>query len=222
MTALTLGMTQAAAVAAGVGDAVADPGALLERLGAWFHPLTALLVAVDAFVPPVPSEVLVIGSGSLALEGRTGLLAAVLAAWLGCWAGDVALYAVFRHGLAERLDRWAWGRRVHRGIRSLLAKAGPATSLAGLFVLRFVSGGRTASMAAAGVAGIRWPVFLALSGVGGLVWSGYMVGLGWITGRATGLPWWASAGVGLLLGTLAGLLIAGLVAWRRRPGKGSA
>lgn len=198
------------------------PADLLDRLGAWFHPLTALLVALDAPVPPVPSEILVIGSGSLALAGRVSLWASVLAAWLGCWAGDIGLYALFRHGLARRLDRWAWGRWVHRGIRSLLVKAGPATGLAGLFVLRFVSGGRTASMAAAGMAGIRWPVFLWLSGLGSLTWSVYMVGLGWVSGQTTGLPWWASALVGVALGTLAGMIIAGIVAWRRRSGKGAA
>lgn len=193
-----------------------DVTALLEDLGAWFHPLTFVLVALDAPIPPVPSEVLVIGSGSLAAAGRTSLPASALTAWLGCWLGDVGLYALFRHRLAAVLDRWRWGRAVHGGIRRLLAKAGPAQSLAGLFVLRFVSGGRTASMAAAGVAGVRWRPFLWLSGTGSLTWSGYMVGLGWITGSATGLPWWASAAVGVVFGTLLGVAVAAVVARRRR------
>ena len=47
-----------------------------------------------------------------------------------------------------------------------------------------------------------------------------MVGLGWLTGRATGLPWWASAVVGMVFGTLAGLMIAGIMAHRRRGRKG--
>ena len=46
-----------------------DPAALMDALGVWFHPLTALLVALDAPIPPVPSEVVVIGSGALAAEG---------------------------------------------------------------------------------------------------------------------------------------------------------
>ena len=193
---------------------------LLEALGWWFHPVTALLVALDAPFPPTPSELFVIGSGALASAGSLSLVPSVLAAWLGCWAGDLGLYALFRYRLTDLLDRWRWGRAVHRGIRRLMVKAGRESSLAGLFVLRFVSGGRTASVAAAGIGGIRPRVFLWHSGLGALVWSVYMVGLGWVTGQATGLPWWASAVVGMLLGTLAGALIAGIVALRRRTGKG--
>ncbi|MEU3847471.1 VTT domain-containing protein [Micrococcus terreus] len=192
-----------------------DP-AWVESLGWWFHALTALLVALDAPIPPVPSELFVIGSGALALNGALGLVPSVLAAWLGCWAGDVGLYALFRYRLTGLLDRGSWGRRIHRGILRLLDKAGPAPSYALLFVLRFVSGGRTASMAAAGIAEIPWRPFLLLSGVGSLVWSVYMVGLGWLTGSATGLPFWISALIGMGLGTLAGLMIAGIIAVRRR------
>ena len=136
-----------------------SPDGLLPSLGGWFHPLTALLVALDAPIPPVPSEVFVIGSGSLAAAGRVSLPLSVLTAWLGCWLGDVGLYALFRFRLITVLERWAWGRTVHRGVRRVLATAGPASSLAGLFMLRFVSGGRTASMAAAGVVGIHAPDF---------------------------------------------------------------
>lgn len=198
-----------------------SPEGLLPSLGGWFHPLTALLVALDAPIPPVPSEVFVIGSGSLAAAGRVSLPLSVLTAWLGCWLGDVGLYALFRFRLITVLERWTWGRTVHRGVRRVLATAGPASSLAGLFMLRFVSGGRTASMAAAGVAGMRWRPSLWLSGTGSLTWSLYMVGLGWATGSTTGLPWWASAAVGLIVGTLLGLAVAAVIAWRRR-GKGRA
>lgn len=199
-------------LAAGAGGA----GGLFDALGLWYFPLTTVLMALAAPIPPVPGEVLVIGSGALSSAGRMPLVPAVLAAALGCFAGDVGLYALFRYRLAEQLDRWAWGRRVHRGILRLLVKAGEASSLAGLFVLRFVSGGRTASMAAAGIAGIRWAPLLWVSAAGSLAWSVYMVGLGWLTGEATGLPWWASAVLGVVLGTLLGVVVAAVVAWRRR------
>jgi membrane protein DedA with SNARE-associated domain len=200
---------------ADAGAAGLDP-AWIESLGWWFHPLTALLVALDAPIPPVPSELFVVGSGALANAGSVALVPSLLAAWLGCWAGDVGLYALFRYRLTGLLDRTSWGQRIHRGILSLLAKAGPAPGLASLLVLRFVSGGRTASMAAAGMARLPWGLFMTLSGFGSLAWSVYMLALGWFTGNATGLPFWASALVGMGLGTLAGLVIAGAVAVRHR------
>ena len=194
--------------------------AWVESLGWWFHPLTAVLVALDAPVPPVPSELFVIGSGALAQTGDVGPIASLLAAWWGCWAGDAGLYALFRYRLTRLLDRSSWGQRIHRGILRLLDKAGPAPGYATLFMLRFVSGGRTASMAAAGIAGIPWLPFLVLSGSGSAVWALYMVGLGWFTGGTTGLPFWASALVGMGLGSLAGLIMAGVIALRRRSKEG--
>jgi membrane protein DedA with SNARE-associated domain len=212
----------AAGTASGPGAAAASglDTVWVESLGWWFHPLTALLVALDAPVPPVPSELFVIGSGAMATAGSVALVPSVLAAWLGCWAGDVGLYALFRYRLTGLLDRASWGQRIHRGILTVRATAGPAPGFASLFVLRFVSGGRTASMAAAGIARIPWGPFMALSGIGSFVWTVYMVGLGWFTGTATGLPFWASALVGMGLGTLAGLIIAGVVAIRRRSREG--
>ncbi|MGO1883841.1 MAG: DedA family protein, partial [Citricoccus sp.] len=66
------------------GTGVGLDAAWVESLGWWFHPLTALLVALDAPVPPVPSELLVIGSGALAQLGTVGLAPSLLATWLGC------------------------------------------------------------------------------------------------------------------------------------------
>lgn len=195
-----------------------DSAGLLEALGLWYLPLTTLLMALAAPLPPVPGEVLVIGAGALAADGRMDPVPAVLASTLGCLLGDALLYALFRYRLTAHLDRWAWGRRIHRGIRRLLERAGEATSLAGLFMARFISGGRTASMSAAGIAGIRWVPFLSVSAAGSLAWSVYMVGLGWLTGETTGLPWWASGLLGVALGTVLGAVLGAVVAWRRRRG----
>ena len=82
-----------------------SPDGLLPSLGGWFHPLTALLVALDAPIPPVPSEVFVIGSGSLAAAGRVSLPLSVLTAWLGCWLGDVGLYVALLWRMRRRNER---------------------------------------------------------------------------------------------------------------------
>jgi membrane-associated protein len=189
---------------------------LAGNLGPWYYPLMLVLVAFDALLPPVPSELLVLGAGPLAAQGSLHPVAAVLAAAAGCWVGDIALYLIFRNGLARWFDRFGWGRWGHRNIIRLLGKAGRETTYAGLIGARFLSGGRTASVAAAGVANIPWGPFLALSGAGAVLWSTWMVALGYVTGNTTGLPPWISAVIGMGLGTLVGLVLAGGMAIRTR------
>jgi membrane protein DedA with SNARE-associated domain len=123
--------------------------ALAGNLGPWYYPLTLVLVALDAVLPPVPSELLVLGAGPLSAQGSVDPVAAVL-------------------------------------------------------------------VAAAGVANIPWGPFLALSGAGAVLWSTWMVALGYVTGNTTGLPPWTSAVVGMGLGTLVGLVLAGGMAIRAR------
>lgn len=190
--------------------------ALSGDLGSWYYPLTFVLVALDALLPPLPSELLVLGAGPLAAEGHLILPAAALVAAAGCWVGDIALYLVFRHGLTRWFDRFAWGRWIHRNTIRLVNRVGRETTYAGLVGVRFVSGGRTASVAAAGIAGVPLAPFLVLSGVGAALWAVWMVSLGYATGTATGLPSWASAMIGMALGTLVGVVLAGLMALHSR------
>ncbi|MFB0834972.1 DedA family protein [Arthrobacter halodurans] len=193
--------------------------ALSGDLGLWYYPLTILLVALDAPFPPLPSELLVLGAGPLAADGLLSPAGVVLAAAAGCWIGDVGLYLVFRHGLTSWFDRFAWGRRAHRGIVTLMNRMGRDGTYAGLVGVRFLSGGRTASVAAAGLAGVPLGPFLGLAGLGAVLWALWMVSLGYLTGSATGLPTWASALMGMALGTLVGVVLAAGLALRTR-GKG--
>ncbi|MET1036155.1 MAG: VTT domain-containing protein [Arthrobacter sp.] len=190
--------------------------ALSGELGLWYYPLMILLVALDAPFPPLPSELLVLGAGPLAGDGLLSPAGAVLAAAAGCWIGDVGLYLVFRHGLTGWFDHFAWGRRAHRGIVALMNRMGRDGTYAGLVGVRFLSGGRTASVAAAGLAGVPLGPFLALAGLGAGLWALWMVSLGYLTGSATGLPTWASALMGMALGTLVGVVLAAGLALRTR------
>lgn len=184
--------------------------------GPALHPLTLVLVALDAPIPPIPSELFVIASGSLSADGEASLLLALLTAAVGCWLGDVGLYLLFRYRLTAWLDRFRWGRAVHRGVLRLLNRAGPSPTFAGIVALRFISGGRTASMAAAGLAGVPLRPFLGFSALGAALWACWMVGLGYAAGTTSDLPLWAGSLLGMVAGTLVGLIIAGGLAFRRR------
>lgn len=185
----------------------------------WFLPVLIVSVAADAFFPPIPSELLVIGSGALAADGRYPLAVVILCSTLGCWLGDLALYATFRFGLTRWLDRFRWWRWVHARIAALVAKVGPAQTFTALVSVRFLSGGRTASMAAAGIAGVPWRTFLAASVLGALLWGAFMVGMGALFAAGTDLPAWAVSligmGTGIALGTVVAVAVS-YVRWRAK------
>lgn len=180
------------------------------------HPVTLLVVIADVFAPIMPSEFLVIASGSLASEGSVLLSIALLTAATGSLLGDLALYLLFRKKLTHWLDRFRWGRAVHRGIRNAVEKAGKSPTYAGLVALRFLPGGRTAGIAAAGIAELPLRPFLGFAAVGGVLWSIWLVGLGYISDVTTGFPMWASALLGMGVGTLVGLIIAAFFALKQR------
>jgi membrane protein DedA with SNARE-associated domain len=190
-----------------------------SSMGAWaslLYPLNVIAVALDAFFPPLPAEVMVVTSGSLCADNRLLLPLALLAAALGCVLGDLAVYGLFRRRLTHLLDRFGWGRRVHRGIRTAVARGGRSSTLAAIVAGRFIPAGRTATMAAAGIADV--PLRRVLRGVilGAVLWSVWMVGLGYVTGRTMGLPLWANTLIGMAVGILVGLVAATVFGARRR------
>lgn len=189
---------------------------LLEGWGIWYLPLQALFVALTALVPPFPSEIMVIASGAFASTGELSLFSVMVATTVGCLAGDLVLYTLFRHQLIRVLYRWRWGRRMHRGMLRASIRAGSATTLVGLLLIRWIPGGRAASMATAGIMRLPGPQVSVLLVLGALIWSGWLVGLGYITGTTTGAPPWVSTLIALVIGTLVGLTIAALAARKRR------
>jgi membrane protein DedA with SNARE-associated domain len=180
------------------------------------HPVTLIVVVADVFAPIMPSEFLVIASGSLASKGSVLLTVSLLTAATGSLVGDLALYWLFRNRLTHWLDRFRWGRAVHLGIRNAVEKAGKSPTYAGLVALRFLPGGRTAGIAAAGIAELPLRPFLGFAALGAVLWSCWLVGLGYISDATTGFPMWASALLGMAVGTLVGLIIAAFFALKQR------
>lgn len=189
---------------------------LFHDWGPWFLMIQATMVAVEAFIPVLPVEIVVIGSGALAADGFLPVSVALLVTFAGCLLGDVGLYAIFRFQLIRVLYRWRWGRTVHRALLRTSVRAGGATTWVGLLLIRWIPGGRTASMATAGIMRLSWAQGLSLGVVGALIWALWLVGLGYISGTTTGLPPWVSTVMGLTIGTLVGLVIAMVAARRRR------
>lgn len=187
---------------------------LFNDWGLWYLFLQWAAVAATAFIPPLPAEVMVIASGAMAAEGTMSLGVAFTVTFLGCQVGDLLLYLSVRYRLVRILHRWKWGRGLHRGLLRLSLRAGKVNTWVGLLLLRWVPGGRTACMVSAALMKQSWGTCLWITTIGSVIWTAWLVGLGYITGTTTGLPPWVSTLIGLGVGTLVGLGIA--VLWSRR------
>lgn len=169
----------------------------------------------DAIFPPIPSEMVLITGGALSAEGRANLFLVGSLSAAASWLGDVIVFQLFKRRLSHVLDHWAWGRKIHRGIHDAIAKAGRSSTYGTIIGARFIPGGRLATSAAAGIAEVSTPGFSLCAGLGGVLWAAWLVGLGYFTGSATRLPFWASSLIGLGVGLVIGALV-GVIATRRR------
>ncbi|PZV97091.1 membrane protein DedA, SNARE-associated domain [Micromonospora phaseoli] len=147
------------------------------------------LLLVDAFLPVVPTQLLMLTGGALTVYGGLSLPWTVAAGALGVFAGDLACYLLGRSAPGRRPPRPVGaGRtrrmagRVSRGLR----RSGPMTIL----LCRFVPGGRMAACFAAGRS--RYPLrfFLPYASVAAVAWASYGGLLGHLGGAAlTGSTW---------------------------------
>jgi membrane-associated protein len=149
-------------------------------------PLTYLAVlgvcALDAVLPVVPSETVVIAASVLAAEGRLWIWLVALAAAAGGFLGDVGSYLLGRTvgaAAARRLFRGDKAKRRLDWAGNALARHGAAI----IVVARFIPGGRTATTFTAGTVHMAWPKFAAADAAGAILWAIYAAGLGYLGGE---------------------------------------
>lgn len=149
-------------------------------------PLTYLAVlgacALDAVLPIVPSEAIVIAASVLATKGELSIWLIALAAAAGGFLGDTGSYVLGRTAGA------AAARRLFRSpkAKGRLTWAGGALDRHGatiIMVARFIPGARTATTFTAGTVRLAWPRFAAADAVGATLWAMYAAGLGYLGGE---------------------------------------
>ena len=186
--------------------AVASPWLLAVIIG---------LAVLDALLPVVPSEAVIVAAGVAAAAGQQHLLLVIGAAGLGAFIGEVAGYLIGRGvGPAARVRFAATGARAAAfdSVERLLARRGGTV----LLTARFIPAGRTAAVLAAGAT--RYPAsrFLGFTAAGALLSASWMTLLGFAGGTAfSGQPLIA-LGVSMGLATLVGL-VADVARRLRRP-----
>ena len=176
----------------------------------WLYVLVFAAVAVDGFLPVVPSEALVIGAGALSATGSPHLVALAAAAVAGGMAGDRVAYLLGRRA-SRRITHGKLAVAKERAERALLRHGGAA-----ILVGRFLPCGRTATAMTAGSLSLARGRFRLYSGLASAAWAAFSIGLGRL-GSATFAE---TPLLGAVFGVALGLLVGGLhalVERRRRP-----
>ena len=178
-----------------------DPGSPVGYVVAFTVPM------LDAFLPIVPSESVVIGLGVVAADSfDSRLIPLVLLVAAGAFCGDNISYWLGRRfgtRVADRLMSGPRGRRSREWAERTLKKYG----LRILIVARFVPGGRTAVTVTAGITQYDRRRFMLAVGIAAVLWTGYAFGIGVVGGRtfednthaALGLAFGVAAAVSVLV-----------------------
>ena len=180
-----------------MGDQLLD----LVTASAWAYAIVVGLVALDALLPLVPGEAVVITAAVLAADGELSVALVGAAALVGSFTGDNATYGVGA-GVGERA-----ARRMLRGDRGrrMLGWAARQLDVRGSAVIvtaRFVPGGRTATNITAGTLALRWRRFATAAGIAALLWSAYVTGLGYVGGTTFRDEEWKAIALSLAVALL--------------------
>lgn len=184
----------------------------------WVYLVIVIATLLDAFLPVVPSEAVVIGAGMFAASlGRPNLIGVIVAATVGAFVGDHVAFAIGRTASGRSrlwIDRGprrratlAWARRAVAGHGGLL-----------LVAARFVPGGRTATTITMGAVDFPLRSFATFDLAAATAWATYASLIGYVGGAA----YEQEPLKGLVLGFGLALVIPALIEGARRLRAGRA
>jgi membrane protein DedA with SNARE-associated domain len=181
----------------------------------WLYLVLFAVTIVDGFFPPVPSETVLVAAAAVAAstgEGNLLLLGAVAA--IGAAIGDNVAFLIGR-GLGT--TRFAWMRRPR--VAAAFAHAQHALDRRSATLIlgaRYIPVGRVAVNMSAGALDFPWRRFLPLSLIAGISWSVFSLVIGLLAGAWIKDQPLLSAGLGIVIALLIGLVIDRIAAARRR------
>lgn len=190
----------------------------------WLLAVIVGMAVVDALLPVVPSEALIIAAGVSAVTGEQNLVAVIAAAAFGSFLGECAGYLIGRTvGPAVRGRYAAHGSRAEnydRAARLLHRRGGTV-----LLTARFLPAGRTVATLAAGATGYPASRFVAFTVPGTVLSASWSALLGFVGGAAFAHDTVTALLVGFGFATAVGFVVEGVrrlrgVLLRRRAREG--
>lgn len=171
---------------------------------AWAYVVLLALLVADAFVPVIPTQVVMITGGALTVYGGLNLPVTIAVGALGVFVGDLACYLLGRGAPDRRAPRDVQrgrARRVANRVTRGLRQPGPLVIL----LCRFVPGGRMAACFSAGRSRYPYRLFVLYEGLAAIGWATYGGLVGHLGGTALTESAWR-------LALIAGLAAAGFAA----------
>ena len=182
----------------------------------WVYLALFAFAALDAFLPLVPSESLVISAGVYAASGEPNLAGVIVVAALGAFAGDHVSYMIGRTAGRRVLAGTKAGTRraaaIERGGKLLADRGGTF-----LIVCRYIPGARTAITLSAGALRYRLRSFSFFDGIAASSWATYSALVGYVGGSAFEDDPLKGLGLGLGIALTVTLLVEVIRHLRRRP-----
>jgi membrane protein DedA with SNARE-associated domain len=175
------------------------------------YAIILLIVGVDALLPFVQAEAVVITAGVLAAKGDLLIWLVVAAAALGGFAGDNASYFLGSRVGCRIVDRFfGSGRRKERlqqARRGIQRQGGLL-----IVVARFLPVGRTLTTLAAGTLEMPWRRFVVADAIAASLWAVYASMLGYVGGASFANSLWKPLAFAF---GIAGVLALAIEAYRR-------
>lgn len=165
------------------------------------------IVALDALLPFVQAEAVVLTAAVLAAQGHLLIWLIVIVAAAGGIIGDNTSYLVGRRVGWRLAARFLSKQRLQRAERGIKRQGGRL-----ILIARFIPIGRTATTLAAGTLEMSWPRFLLADAVAATLWAIYASLLGYLGGSSFAHSLWQPL---LFAFGMAALLAAGFEVYRR-------
>ncbi|MBT2486113.1 MULTISPECIES: DedA family protein [unclassified Microbacterium] len=181
----------------------------------WLYAVLFTVTVIDGFFPPIPSETVLVAAAAVAAstgEGNLVLLAAVAA--VGAVIGDNLAFMI---GRRLGTTRFAWMRRPRVAATFAYAQQALDQRSATLILgARYIPVGRVAVNMSAGALRFPWRRFLPLSIIAGSSWSIFSLAVGLLAGAWIKDQPLLSAGLGIAVALVIGVVIDRIAAVRRR------
>jgi len=163
---------------------------------------------------PIPAVPVLLAAGAVAGNGRLSVALVLVLAAVASLVSDTIWYWIGRVRGARVLG---WLCRISLEPDSCVRRTQRLFSARGtrsLLVAKFVPGFSTAAPPLAGI--VRMPLveFLVFTGLGGLIWAGLFVGVGWLAAYQLEVVALYADRLGNSVGALAVAAILGYVAWK--------